>query len=88
MGKNEGMTSFPPRIVISMEGGLIREIVSEVPIKVLVVDFDEPDDDEKDITIIDGVKTFAGELPATVNPKQVAYFFHKVFWKNFAPPSL
>lgn len=66
----------PYKVFIDMSGGLPHEIVSEVDLDVVVVDFD---DDEGDTKVIDGREGYVFEgVVADVDPKRVRKVFKSV----------
>lgn len=74
-----------PKIVITLEGGIIQNIDSDLPIKVIVLDFDvyAIDDKETEFTCVNGEKqkavvTVWNEKETIINPRVSKHIFEQL----------
>jgi len=68
------------RMVIELEGGLIRSLITDEPIEILLLDHDAPlpgIDDEPEETVIDydGNEVICDEIKPEIEPLRTNYFF-------------
>lgn len=70
----------PVRIVVTLEGGIVQNVLSDIPVEVIVLDYDTEDcDPEEDlINVYDNVSAAHRELDAEINNAFVDSIFSEV----------
>ena len=48
-----------PKVIVKLDGGLVQEMISEIPLEVLKLDYDVDGADEDELIKVDGEKCFA-----------------------------
>jgi len=77
-----------PKVVITLDGGIVQDILSDVPIDVIVIDYDVEGIEEDRLTQIPQTPdasmepAYTVEQSANVMPKRVAELFRVVREEN------